>query len=108
MMQKISGLLSPEEVMLVRNKLAVSPWIDGRATTGHLGAEVKSNQQVDTASQEWQELQRYVLDKLNSHPQFSQRPCRSIFPARCLTVTAKGAPMVFMWMARCDVKGMPG
>ncbi len=70
MMQKISGLLSPDEVRLIRNKLAVSPWVDGRATTGHLGAEVKSNQQVDTASHEWQELQRFVLDKLNSHAQF--------------------------------------
>ena len=70
MMQKISGLLSPEEVALVRSKLATSPWVDGRATTGSLGAGVKSNQQVDTASPEYQALQQYLLDKLNSHPQF--------------------------------------
>lgn len=70
MMQKISGLLSKQEVQWLREKLAACPWVDGRVTTGPLGAGVKSNMQVDTDSAGYQELQQYLLDKLNSHPQF--------------------------------------
>ncbi len=70
MMQQISGLLSKQEVRWVLDKLSQCRWVDGRATTGAQGAQVKANEQVDTQSQEWQELQQYVLNVLNAHPQF--------------------------------------
>ncbi len=70
MMQQISGLLSPQEVRQVREQLARCRWVDGRATTGHQGSEVKANQQADSNSPECQALQRFLLDKINSHPQF--------------------------------------
>ncbi|GAA0480015.1 MULTISPECIES: Fe2+-dependent dioxygenase [Tatumella] len=70
MMQKITGLLSKQEVALMQEKLSACHWIDGRVTTGAQGSQVKANQQVDTGSAEWQELQQYLLTRLNSHPQF--------------------------------------
>jgi len=70
MMQQISGLLSKQEVRQILDKLSQCHWVDGRATTGTQGARVKANQQVDTQSEEWQELQQYLLNILNSHPQF--------------------------------------
>ncbi|ARU95264.1 Fe2+-dependent dioxygenase [Tatumella citrea] len=70
MMQQIAGLLSKQEVRQVLDKLSQCRWVDGRATTGTQGAQVKANQQVDTNSEQWQELQQYLLNTLNSHPQF--------------------------------------
>ncbi|MBS0892872.1 Fe2+-dependent dioxygenase [Tatumella sp. JGM130] len=70
MMKKITGLLSKQEVALMQEKLSACHWIDGRVTTGAQGSQVKANQQVDTGSAEWQELQQYLLTRLNSHPQF--------------------------------------
>ncbi len=70
MMQTLSGLLTPQEVQWLREKLADCPWVDGRVTTGHQGAAVKSNMQVDTRSDNYQVLQQYLSDKLNSHAPF--------------------------------------
>lgn len=46
MMLRIPGLLSPDEVRQCRKALQEASWQDGRATAGHLAAQVKSNQQL--------------------------------------------------------------
>lgn len=57
MMYHIPGVLTADEVAQLRAQLALAPWIDGRATVGNQGAQVKNNQQVDTQSELYQKLQ---------------------------------------------------
>ncbi|STW08343.1 iron-uptake factor PiuC [Klebsiella grimontii] len=46
-------------------QLQQAEWVDGRVTTGDQGAQVKNNQQVDTRSNLYAELQGNVLAALN-------------------------------------------
>ncbi|HEX9174363.1 MAG TPA: Fe2+-dependent dioxygenase [Telluria sp.] len=50
MMLHIPELLTPAEVAELRRRLAASDWIDGRATVGDQGAQVKRNRQLPEAS----------------------------------------------------------
>ncbi|HDV9412862.1 TPA: PKHD-type hydroxylase YbiX [Raoultella ornithinolytica] len=65
MMYHIPAVLSPQEVDDFRAQLQQADWVDGRATTGDQGALVKKNQQVDTRSPLYGELQNQVLAALN-------------------------------------------
>ena len=65
MMYHIPAVLSPQEVDDFREQLQQADWVDGRATTGDQGALVKKNQQVDTRSPLYGELQNRVLAALN-------------------------------------------
>nr|WP_315301607.1 PKHD-type hydroxylase YbiX [Raoultella terrigena] len=65
MMYHIPAVLSPQEVDDFRGQLQQAEWVDGRATTGDQGAQVKNNQQVDTRSALYDELQGKVLAALN-------------------------------------------
>lgn len=65
MMYHIPAVLSPQEVDDFRAHLQQADWVDGRATTGDQGALVKKNQQVDTRSPLYGELQNKVLAALN-------------------------------------------
>ncbi|MFS3892405.1 PKHD-type hydroxylase YbiX [Raoultella ornithinolytica] len=65
MMYHIPAVLSPQEVDDFRAQLQQANWVDGRATTGDQGALVKKNQQVDTRSPLYGELQNRVLAALN-------------------------------------------
>ena len=65
MMYHIPAVLSPQEVDDFRAQLQQADWVDGRATTGDQGALVKKNQQVDTRSPLYGELQNLVLAALN-------------------------------------------
>lgn len=65
MMYHIPAVLSPQEVDDFRSQLQQADWVDGRATTGDQGALVKQNQQVDTRSPLYGELQNRVLAALN-------------------------------------------
>lgn len=64
-MYHIPAVLSPQEVDDFRAQLQQADWVDGRATTGDQGALVKKNQQVDTRSPLYGELQNRVLAALN-------------------------------------------
>lgn len=70
MMYHIPGVLTADEVAQLRAQLALAPWIDGRATVGNQGAQVKNNQQVDTHSELYQKLQSAVLQAVNQHSLF--------------------------------------
>lgn len=70
MMYHIPAVLSPQEVDHFSTQLQQAEWIDGRATTGDQGAQVKNNQQVDTRSSLYAELQGKVLAALNRNSLF--------------------------------------
>lgn len=70
MMYHIPGVLTADEVAQLRAQLALALWIDGRATVGNQGAQVKNNQQVDTQSELYQKLQSVVLQAVNQHSLF--------------------------------------
>lgn len=65
MMYHIPAVLSPQGVAAFNQRLQQAEWVDGRATTGDQGAQVKKNQQVDTRSPLYDELQNHVLAALN-------------------------------------------
>lgn len=51
MLVQIPNVLNAEQVRQAREKLAASDaWVDGRATAGHQGAQVKQNMQIDERS----------------------------------------------------------
>ncbi|HCB1500104.1 PKHD-type hydroxylase [Klebsiella oxytoca] len=65
MMYHIPAVLSPQEVHYFTTQLQQADWVDGRVTTGDQGAQVKNNQQVDTRSSLYGELQATVVAALN-------------------------------------------
>ena len=70
MMYRIPGVLSEQEVRFLVDELNHAEWVDGRATVGAQGAQVKNNQQVDTRSERYAQLQAKVLDAVNRHSLF--------------------------------------
>lgn len=70
MMYHIPGVLTPQAVAQCRQQLEQADWIDGRATTGAQGAQVKNNQQVDTESELYIALQKAVLSAINQNALF--------------------------------------
>ena len=70
MMYRIPGVLSEQEVRYLVDELNQAEWVDGRATVGAQGAQVKNNQQVDTRSERYAQLQAKVLDAVNRHSLF--------------------------------------
>lgn len=70
MMYHIPGVLTPQGVAQCRQQLAQANWVDGRATTGAQGAQVKNNQQVDTGSELYIALQKAVLSAINQNALF--------------------------------------
>lgn len=70
MMLRIPGLLSPDEVRQCRKALQEASWQDGRATAGHLAAQVKSNLQLPLDSAVGRDVGNFLLDKLGRNPLF--------------------------------------
>jgi len=64
------ALLSPEQVALLRARLADGSWIDGRATAGAEAARVKNNLQLDLASPAHEELSEIVKGALHASDAF--------------------------------------
>jgi PKHD-type hydroxylase len=50
MMLHIPGVLTPEQVKAMRERLDATDWIDGRASVGSQGAQVKRNRQLAEGS----------------------------------------------------------
>ncbi len=70
MMLHIPGVLTRDEVTEFRRKLAESDWIDGRASVGTQGAQVKRNRQLPENSALAVELGAIITAKLGAHPLF--------------------------------------
>jgi PKHD-type hydroxylase len=72
MLVHIPNLLDAAHVRLLREKLdhADTQWVDGRATAGHQGAQVKHNQQLDEGCALAHDLGDIVLGALERNPLF--------------------------------------
>lgn len=80
MMLHIPGVLSAEQVAQMRSRLAGTDWIDGRASVGRQGAQVKRNRQLADTSPLAVELGQIVSAALMAHPLFFS----SVLPLRIL------------------------
>jgi PKHD-type hydroxylase len=82
MMLHIPAVLSREQVQDMRRRLDQSDWIDGRATVGAQGAQVKQNRQLPETSPLGLELGQVVLAALAGNPLFFSAvlPLRTIPP----------------------------
>lgn len=82
MMLHIPEVLSGEQVHAMRRTLDVTDWVDGRATVGPQGAQVKQNRQLPETSEVGLELGKVVLAALARNPLFfaAALPLRTIPP----------------------------
>jgi PKHD-type hydroxylase len=80
MMLHIPGVLSGEQVAQMRQQLRDTDWIDGRASVGPQGAQVKRNRQLAEGSPLALELGQAISAALMAHPLFFS----SVLPLRIL------------------------
>lgn len=78
MLLHIPNVLSRTQVRAMRSAIDAAPWIDGRATVGSQGAEVKRNRQLPEDSPVALEQGRIILRALQQNPLFF----RAALPAR--------------------------
>lgn len=70
MMLHIPGVLTPDQVAYMRQRLHDAHWIDGRATVGAQGAQVKQNMQLEEYGPLAYELGQIILNALAANPLF--------------------------------------
>jgi PKHD-type hydroxylase len=80
MLLHIPGVLTPAQVKSMRVQLDTAAWIDGRASVGSQGAQVKRNRQLPEGSPLALELGGQVSSALMAHPLFVS----SVLPLRVL------------------------
>jgi PKHD-type hydroxylase len=82
MMLHIPGVLNPDQVHAMRARLQATDWVDGRASVGTQGAQVKRNRQLAEGSPLAVELGQVVSSALMAHPLFfsSALPLRILPP----------------------------
>ncbi|QJE01213.1 Fe2+-dependent dioxygenase [Massilia forsythiae] len=80
MMLHIPGVLTPEQVAQFRTRLRQIDWVDGRASVGAQGAQVKRNRQLAEGSPLAVELGQAVSAALMANPLFFA----SVLPLRIL------------------------
>lgn len=82
MMYQIPDVLTPDEVTDFCTLLQQAEWVDGRVTVGNQGARVKNNQQIDTRTPFYEQLQARILQVLNNNPMFfsAALPCNISAP----------------------------
>jgi PKHD-type hydroxylase len=80
MMLHIPGVLSPDQVKSVRARLDATDWIDGRASVGTQGAQVKRNRQLAEGSALAVELGQIMSGALMANSLFFS----SVLPLRIL------------------------
>jgi PKHD-type hydroxylase len=72
MFMRIPQVVHAEQLATIRTDLndEAAPWVDGRATAGHQGALVKSNQQLDESGALARELGNLIVTQLEHHALF--------------------------------------
>ncbi|HWU54592.1 MAG TPA: PKHD-type hydroxylase, partial [Rhizomicrobium sp.] len=78
MLIHIPGVLGPDEVKDCRAELEAGPWIDGRASAGHMAASVKENQEADLTDPTVRARSEFIRRVLSSNVAFRT----SALPAR--------------------------
>ncbi len=81
-MLHIPEVLTPQQVAIIRSWLDATDWVDGRATVGSQGAQVKQNRQLPELSPLGRELGEIVLQAVLGHPLFvsAALPLRNVPP----------------------------
>lgn len=77
MMLHIPGVLTPDQVRAMRARIDAADWIDGRATVGSQGAQVKRNRQLPEDSPVAMEQGGIILNALQANSTFF----RAVLPA---------------------------
>lgn len=82
MLLHIPNVLTREQVAAMRAAIDAADWVDGRATVGSQGAQVKHNRQLPEASPAAVEQGRIVLQALAANPVFfaAALPLRTVPP----------------------------
>ncbi|WP_428420950.1 Fe2+-dependent dioxygenase [Methylibium sp.] len=82
MMLHVPEVLTRAQVAEIRARLDTADWVDGRATVGPQGAQVKQNRQLPELSPVGRELGELILKALLDHPLFvsAALPLRSVPP----------------------------
>jgi PKHD-type hydroxylase len=82
MMLHVPAVLSPEQVAACRRALDAADWVDGRATVGSQGAQVKRNRQLPEHSPVGREWGEIILKALAANPLYvsAALPLRSVPP----------------------------
>lgn len=70
MLLAVRDVLTPAQVAEARQLLAAADWVDGKATAGHQGAHVKSNQQLPLDSAIGRQLGDVILRALGQNALF--------------------------------------
>ncbi|RYF77252.1 MAG: Fe2+-dependent dioxygenase [Comamonadaceae bacterium] len=70
MMLHVPQVLTPAQVQEMRAALDAAPWVDGRATVGLQGAQVKNNRQLDELSPLGARLGTLIVQALMKNPLF--------------------------------------
>jgi PKHD-type hydroxylase len=82
MMLHIPNVLTPEQVRTMRSAIDAADWVDGRATVGAQGAQVKLNRQLPESSPVAREQGHAVLQALAAHALYfaAALPLRTVPP----------------------------
>lgn len=82
MMVRVPAVLNRDQVAECRKALAAADWIDGKATVGDQGAQVKKNRQLPELSPVGQQLGQVILGALAKNPLFfaAALPLRTVPP----------------------------
>lgn len=82
MMLHIPAVLTREQVAMMRGALDAASWIDGRATVGVQGAQVKQNRQLPETSPVARELGEVISAALAANPLYfaAALPLRTVPP----------------------------
>ena len=70
MIVQIPNVLTKDEVLLVRKRIAKLEWIDGRVSAGHQSGKVKSNLQLQDDDPDVKSLSSLVISVLEKNPAF--------------------------------------
>jgi PKHD-type hydroxylase len=70
MIVHVEGVLTPDQVVLCREKLSGASWVDGRVTAGEQSARVKNNLQAPEDAPVARELADMILGALGRNPAF--------------------------------------
>lgn len=70
MMLHVPQVLTPSQVQQMRAALEAADWVDGRATVGVQGAQVKHNRQLPELSPLGAQLGQVIVQALIKHPLF--------------------------------------
>ena len=70
MIVQIPNVLDAGQLAAVRRRLDGAPWVDGRVTAGHQGAQVKHNRQLPEGTPAARELGDMLLASLERNPLF--------------------------------------